>query len=61
MRCSIFSSFFNNNSFEPPSAAKAVPELTIDIAVAASKADLQQYRRRSSCDVSGPAETSDDM
>jgi hypothetical protein len=61
MRCSILSSFFNNNSFAPSSAAEAVPELTIDIAVAASKTDLLQYRRRASRDVNGPAETPDDM
>jgi hypothetical protein len=38
MRCSIFSSFFNKTSFASPSAAQALPQLMIDIAVAASHA-----------------------
>src|SRR6266852_10004147 len=38
MRCSIFSSFFIKASFASPSAAQALLQLMIDIAVAASNA-----------------------
>ena len=53
IRCSIFSSFLSSMSLALSSAAYAPPELRIDIAVAASKADRPAHRRRSNLNTNG--------